>query len=394
MTLDKKNDSILEEIYDMLNQGSGEGWRPILEYIFNKVMGLERKEALGADSYERSRERKGYANGYKKKRWDTRLGRLDLRVPQTRGVSFYPSCLEKGSRSERALKVAVAEMYLKGVSTRRVEKITQELCGLEISSNQVSAMTQELDEEFTAFRERRLGEYSYLYLDALYLKIRHGGSVRDQAVLIAVGVNTQGKREILAVSATLSEAEVHWRTFLESLLTRGLVGVELVISDDHAGLQAARQKVFGSVPYQRCQFHMHQNALKYAPKRAFQETITRAMREIFSCTTRRQVEETKKEIVSSLEKSAPEFVRWFEEHIEEGLTCLAFPEEHRKRIRTTNGLERVNREVKRRTRVAVLFPNVASALRLVTGVLMEIHEDWVTGKSYLDMSLLEKKRAC
>ena len=392
MTLDKREDSILEEIFDMLNQESREGWRPILEFIFNRVMRLERGEALGAASYERTSERKGYANGYKKKRWDTRLGRLDLDVPQTRGVSFYPSCLEKGSRSERALKVAVAEMYLKGVSTRRVEKITQELCGLEISSSQVSAMTRELDEEFSDFRDRPLGEYSYVYLDALYLKIRHGGSVIDQAVLIAVGVNAQGKREILGTSASLSEAEVHWRAFLESLLARGLVGVRLLISDDHAGLQAARQRVFGSVPYQRCQFHMHQNALKYAPKRALQETITRAMREIFSCTTRRQVAETKREIISSLERSAPEFVRWFEEHIDEGLTCLDFPEEHRKRIRTTNGLERVNREVKRRTRVAVLFPNEASALRLVTGVLMEIHEEWITGKSYLDMTLLNRNR--
>lgn len=387
MTLEQNNDTLLLEIFDMLNMRGGEGWRPILELIFNKVMKLERNQALGAGDYERSAERKGHANGYKSKKLNTRLGSLDLQIPQTRGLSFYPNCIEKGCRSERALKLAIAEMYLKGVSTRKVEKITEQLCGLEINSTQVSAMTKELDEEFESFRNRALGTHPYVYLDALYLKVRHNGNVIDQAVLIAVGVNEEGRREILGVSTSLSEAEVHWRTFLESLLKRGLMGVKLLISDDHTGLQAARQKVFGSVPYQRCQFHMHQNALRYAPKRSLQGEITKAMRQIFSCATKQQVDDTKRQIVSRLEKEAPEFIRWFEANIDEGLTCLSFPEAHHKRIRTTNGLERVNREVKRRTRVAVLFPNAESALRLVTGVLIEIHEDWVTGKRYLDMSL-------
>lgn len=387
MTSGQNNNNLLLEIFDMLNTQGEEGWRPILELIFNKVMRLERSHALGAKDYERSQERKGYSNGYKNKKLNTRFGGLDLQVPQTRGTGFYPNCLERGSRSERALKLAIAEMYLKGVSTRRVEKITQELCGLEINSSQVSAMTKELDEGFAAFRNRPLGDHAYIYLDALYLKVRHNGNVIDQAVLIAIGVNPEGKREILGVSTSLSEAEVHWRTFLESLLTRGLVGVKLVISDDHTGLQAARQRVFGSVPYQRCQFHMHQNALRYSPKRSLQGEITQAMREIFACVTREQVTETKRQIISRLGKLAPEFTTWFEACIDEGLTCLSFPEPHRKRIRTTNGLERVNREVKRRTRVAVLFPNAESALRLVTGVLIEIHEEWVTGKQYLNMSL-------
>jgi len=200
MTLEQNNDNLLLEIFNMLNTQGEEGWRPILELIFNKVMRLERNHALGANDYERSKERKGYANGYKNKKLNTRFGGLKLQVPQTRGTGFYPNCLEKGSRSERALKLAIAEMYLKGVSTRRVEKITQELCGLEINSSQVSAMTKELDEGFSAFRNRPLGEHAYVYLDALYLKVRHNGNVIDQAVLIATGVNPEGKREILGVS--------------------------------------------------------------------------------------------------------------------------------------------------------------------------------------------------
>lgn len=385
MTLETNNNNLLLEIFDMLNCQNGDGWRSILELIFNKVMKLERMISLDAGEYERTKERKGYANGYKNKKFNTRLGTLNLEVPKARGVSFYPNCIERGSRSERALKLAVAEMYLKGVSTRRVEKITEQLCGLEISSSQVSEMTKELDEEFKSFRERSLGEFCYIYLDATYLKVRHSGNVVDQAVLIAVGVNTEGKREILGVSTSLSEAEVHWRTFLESLVRRGLRGVKLVISDDHSGLGAARKKVFGSVAYQRCQFHMHQNALKYAPKKSLQEGITQAMREIFSCQSKEQAEEVKKKIVMQFKENAPEFTDWFESCIDEGLMCLNFPKKHRKRIRTTNGLERINREIKRRTRVAVLFPNGASALRLVTGVLVEIHEDWATGKKYLDV---------
>lgn len=385
MTLEESNDNLLLEIFNMLNCQDRDGWRPILELIFNKIMKLERNISLGANEYERTNERKGYANGYKSKKLNTRLGKLSLEVPKTRGINFYPNCIEKGNRSEKALKLAVAEMYLNGVSTRRVEKITEELCGLEINSTQVSEMTKELDKDFKSFRERSLGECSYVYLDATYLKVRHSGNVIDQAVLIAVGVNKEGKREILGVSTSLSEAEVHWRNFLEGLVKRGLRGVKLIISDDHSGLEAARKKVFGSVAYQRCQFHMHQNALKYVPKKSLQGGITQAMREIFSCQSKEQVEEVKNKICTRFKKEAPEFVEWFESCIDEGLTCLNFPSRHRRRIRTTNGLERVNREIKRRTRVAVLFLSSNSALRLVTGILVEIHEDWVTGKKYLEM---------
>ena len=336
------------------------------------------------------RRGKVYANGFKNKALQTRMGSLSLKIPKTRDVSFYPQCLEKGCRSEKALKLAIAEMYLKGVSTRKVEAITQELCGFDISSTQVSRLTKELDEEFDQFRNRPLGRMAYLYVDATYLKVRHNGSVIDQAVLIAYGVNIFGRREILGTSISLSEAEVHWRAFLESLQARGMHGLELIISDDHSGLAAARKAVFPSVPWQRCQFHMSQNAQNYAPNKEMRFHISEAMREVFNCTTMRSIEEKKKDIIERFKKPAPEFVNWFEGNINEGLTCLQFPREHWKRIRTSNCLERVNREIKRRTRVAMLFPNADSALRLVTGVLIEIHEDWITSRQYLDMSKLEE----
>ena len=352
-------------------------------------MKSERDQTLQATPYERSKERLGYANGYKDKTLNSRVGKLELNIPQTRGVGFYPSTLEKGLRSEKALKLAVAEMYLKGVSTRRVEAITEKLCGLEISSTQVSRMTKELDVEFEKFRTRSLGLFPYIVVDALYLKVRHNGTVRDQAVLVAYGVNPFGRREILGTSISLSESEVHWRDFLQSLVRRGLTGVRLITSDDHSGLRAALRRVFSNIPWQRCQFHMCQNAQQYAPKKYMKEEIALAMRNIFHSPSLKTAQIMIEEVKDQFQKSAPEFVNWLDNNISEGLTCFNFPQKHRKKIRTSNGIERVNREIKRRTRVAVMFPNNDSALRLVTAVLMEIHEDWITGRLYLDISELD-----
>jgi transposase-like protein len=318
------------------------------------------------------------------------MGALELSVPQVRGLSFYPKSIEKGCRSERALKTAIAEMYLGGVSTRDVTNITQELCGLEVSSTQVSRVTAELDEEFEKFRNRPIGEICYLLVDAIYLKVRHNGSVMDMAVFLAYGINPEGKREILGASTSLSEAEVHWREFFTHLQSRGMRGLRLIISDDHAGMKSARKAVFPSIPWQRCQFHLAQNAQSYAPKKSMREEIAQVMREIFNCPNIEMARDMVKRTVEKYQKKAPEFAKWLEGNIEEGLTVYQFPEEHRKKIRTSNGIERLNREIKRRTRVAVLFPNKASALRLVTGVIIEIHEEWVTGKQYLDMSPLLK----
>lgn len=392
MTTDREQHTVWETLFEVLNSENDSPMKYLIEVVLNAVMRTERSTALRAKPYERSAERQGYANGFKEKKLNSRMGQLDLAIPQTRGACFYPSSLEKGLRSERALKAAIAEMYLKGVSTRKVEKITEKLCGLEISSTQVSRLTKELDEEFEAFRNRSLSCFPYLTLDATYLKIRHNGTVIDQSVLIAYGVNIFGRREILGASISLSEAEVHWRQFLEGLTGRGLSGVQLITSDDHAGLRAARRTIFPSVPWQRCQFHMSQNALQYAPKKHMREEIAANMKHIFTSPTIELAKEATRHAIIEFEKKAPEFTRWLEAHIEEGLTCHLFPSEHQKKVRTSNGIERVNREIKRRTRVAVLFPNAESALRLVTGVLIEIHEEWVTGRQYMDMALLQTQK--
>lgn len=388
MISDQIKDNIIDQIVKGLIGNGTDGIKPVLELLFNAAMKVEREQFLGAGAHERSDDRKGYANGYKPKEVQTRMGALELAVPQVRGLGFYPQSIEKGSRSERALKVAIAQMYLEGVSTRRVQDITEKLCGYEVSSTQVSRVTAELDGHFEQFRNRPIGEICYLIVDATYLKVRHNGSVISMAILLAYGITPEGKREILGVSASLSEAEVHWREFLKSLQSRGMHGLRLGISDNHHGLKNARMAVFPSLPWQRCQFHLAQNAQAYAPKKSMRLEIAEVMREIFNSPTLEIAREMVRRAVEKYQKTAPEFAKWLEENIEEGLTVYQFPKEHRKRIRTSNGMERVNREVKRRTRVAVLFPNKESALRLVTGVIIEIHEEWVTGKQYLDMSPL------
>jgi putative transposase len=274
-------------------------------------------------------------------------------------------------------------MYVQGVSTRRVASITEELCGFELSSAQVSRVATLLDEELKKFRERPLGQIVYLYLDADYQKVRHEGQVRDLAVLKAVGVNEQGYREVLGVSCSLSEAEVHWRSFLENLMQRGLKGLKLLISDDHAGLKAALRAVMPSVPWQRCLFHLAQNAQGYAPSLPMKKEIAQTVRDVYQALDREEGERRIKEAVKKYEKRAPKFCQWLEENGVEGMTYYSYPREHWKKIRTVNVVERLNEEVKRRTRVARLFPNEASCERLVTAVVMEIHEEWISGRKYL-----------
>lgn len=393
MISDQLNDSIVEQIIKGLIGQGAEGIKPVLELLFNVAMKVEREDFLGAAPHERSEGRKGYANGYKPKGLQTRMGALDLEVPQVRGLGFYPQSIEKGTRSEKALKLAIAQMYLEGVSTRRVQEITGKLCGYEVTSSQVSRATQELDEQFEKFRNRQIGEIFYLVLDATYLKIRHNGSVISMAILLAYGINREGKREIIGISASLSEAEVHWREFLKGLQARGMNGLHMIVSDAHEGLRNARNAIFPSVPWQRCQFHLCQNAQSYASKKSMKPEIAETMRDIFNSPTHAIALEMKRQAIEKYEKKAPEFAKWLDENIDEGLTVYQFPKEHRKKLRTSNGMERLNREIKRRTRVAVIFPNKESALRLVTGVLIEIHEDWITGKQYLDMnSLIDRFR--
>jgi transposase-like protein len=374
--------------YDVLKLLTADGFNGLGEAVrrlINEAMRLERQSHLGVGPYERSENRQGYANGYKSKTVKTRVGELTFAVPQVRDGGFYPSSLDKGIRSERALKLALAEMYVQGVSTRRVAQITEQLCGFEVSSSQVSRAAKELDAVLEQWRNRPLGAYSYVYLDARYEKVRNNGAVVSSAVLVAIGVSEAGTRQILGTSVAISEQEAHWRDFLKQLQTRGLHGVKLFISDAHEGLKAARRAVFPSVPWQRCQFHLQQNAQSYVPKQELKKKVAGDIRSIFTAPSEDEAKRLLTQLLENYEKSAPRLVAWAEENIPEGFTAFQFPVEHWRRIRTSNVLERINKEIRQRTRVASIFPNDASCLRLVSAVLMEISEDWETGRAYLTM---------
>jgi putative transposase len=383
----QQHGSAFNDAMELLIENGFDGMADVLRILLNEAMKIEREQALLAGPYQRTSDRKGYANGYKPKTVDTRMGRITVDVPQVRGdVEFYPSALEKGCRSERALKVAIAEMYVKGISTRRVTGVLEKMCGLEISSTQVSRAAKILDEELDKWRNRSLDEYPYLILDAHYEKVRQNGSVRSCAVFTAIGINTDGKREIIGVSVSLSEAEVHWREFLKSLLNRGLHGVRLITSDDHSGLKAARQSLFNGVPWQRCQFHLQRNAQSYVPKKTMQKEVKDSLADIFAAPCGELAHTRLSFYVEKYAEIAPKLSGWMEENLAEGLTVFEFPQAHRRRMRTTNPLERLHEEINRRTNVARIFPNEASLIRLVSAIEMEISEDWVAGKRYLDMN--------
>lgn len=383
-----KSENLMPELLKLVTSDGTDSMREVFQKLLNEAMKAERAEALGAEPYERTAERTGYANGFKPKTLQTRMGAITVEIPQARGISFYPQSLEKGIRSERALKLAIAEMYVNGVSTRRVTEITEVLCGLDISSSQVSRVAKILDEEVEKFRTRKLGCFPCIFFDARYEKVRHNDEVIDHAVLIAVGVNLKGQREVLGVSTSFSEAEVHWREFMQSLTKRGLYGVELVVSDDHSGMKAARKAIFPNVPWQRCQFHFAQNAQSYIPKKYLKDELSLALRDIFNCLTKDDARSKLAATVDKYQKIAPEWCRFLEESIEECFAVYALPRDFHRKLRTVNGLELVNREIKRRTRVATIFPNSASCLRLVSALLIEINEDWLQMKMpYVHMGL-------
>lgn len=371
---------------ELLIENGFDGVADAVSLLMNTAMQIERSRYLQADPYERTEQRQSYANGYKAKTVKTRVGKVELAVPQTRDCEFYPQSLERGLRSERALKIALAEMYVQGVSTRKVAKITEELCGFEISSSEVSRASKALDEQLQAWRERPLGQFPYVYMDARYEKVRHNGVIVDCAVLLAIGISQSGHREVLGVSVKLSEQEVHWRDFISSLKDRGLHGVKLFISDAHQGLKAARKAIFPSVPWQRCQFHLQQNAQSYVPKRSMKKEVAGRIRAIFTAPDNQEALRLLDIFLGDYKDSAPELVTWAQEALLEGMVVFSMPQQHWRRLRTDNMLERLNKEILRRTRVATLFPNTASCLRLVSAVVMEISDDWETGKAYLKMS--------
>ena len=374
----------------LLEDGLENGLPNIAQLLMNTAMLLERTAHLGAEPYERgSAQRNGYANGFKPRSFQTAIGKLDLNVPQVRNsdAPFQTSLLERGSRIDRSLKAAIATMYVQGVSTRRVTKVMKDLCGFNVSSTQVSNLTAQLDDEFEKWRNRQLPEIIYLTLDATYYKVRIDGAVRDCATLIAIGVRRDnGKRMILGVSCSLNEGEVYWREFLNGLKERGIGIPELITSDAHSGLTAALKSTCNASLWQRCQFHLQQNAQQYITKKEHKSKVATDIKIIFNADDRAHAEQRLQSFVRTWEKDQPKLTTWAEENLPEGFTVFALAEAHRKRLRTSNACETLNSQIKRRTRVVGLFPNEASLLRLVSAVLIEISETWEVGKAYLKLN--------
>jgi len=374
----------VEEIVEEIITNGMDGLETAVGILINEAMKVERSRVLGAEPWQRSENRCGHANGFKPKTLNTRVGKLALQIPQVRGgVEFYPSALERGERSERALKLAIAEMYVNGVSTRKVTGVMETLCGLEVTSSEVSRCSRLLDDDLEKWRNRPIGCIPYLVLDARYENVRIDGVVQSCAVLVAAAVRDDGKRSIVGVSVSVSESEIHWRNFLSSLKQRGLHGIKMITSDSHEGLKAALKATFNGVPWQRCQVHLQRNAAAYIPRLDMREPVAHDIRAIFNAPDRAEAERLMELTVRKYQGSASRLASWMENNLHEGLTVFSLPHSHRQRLRTSNMIERVNREIKRRTRVATIFPNEASLLRLVSAVLMETSEEWETGKIYI-----------
>jgi putative transposase len=368
--------------------------RELVERVMQQILEVEMTEHIGAAPYERAQGRTGRRNGHKPRTLRTRVGALNLMVPQDREGTFSTRLFSRYQRNEKALVLALMEMYVEGVSTRKVKEVTEELCGTSFSKSLVSSLAGSLDSELSAWRERRLEAeaYPYLFVDARYEKVRVDGRVVSQGVLVVSAVREDGFWEILAVEVSDTESEATYHELFRSLKRRGLSGVQLVVSDDHGGLKAAIARHFQGATYQRCQVHYARNLLGMVSY-ARRKELAADLRGLFAAPDRRSALELASCVAEKWRGSGQEKVAsHIEEHIEECLACLAFPETHRRRIRTTNGLERFNQELKRRTWVVRIFPNREACLRLVTALAVEQSEEWLTGRRYLNMQELEEHR--
>jgi transposase-like protein len=364
--------------------------RVLMRTALQEVLEAEMTETLGAAKGERSESRLGYRAGYYGRTLITRVGKLELRVPQDREGRFSTDLFERYQRSERALVAALAEMYVQGVSTRKVKAITEELCGHRFSASSISAINKRLDGSLAQFAGRRLEEaYPYVILDARYERVREAGVIRSQAVLVAVAVGWDGRRSVLGVELATRESRSSWRDFLLGLKGRGLHGVEFVVADDHAGLRAALREVLAEAAYQRCYVHFLRNALDYVPRKVDDDCL----QELRWLYDRRDLGEARRDLSTWLVKWQDKYAKltaWAEENIEETLTFYRLPRQHHKHMKSTNMLERLNEEIKRRTHVVRIFPNADSCLRLILALAVEIHENWLEQHRYLNMEDLRE----
>ena len=371
---------------------SPDGLREIVRTVMQEMLEGEMTDALSAEKGERTTARLGYRSGYYTRTLITRVGKLELRVPQDRDGRFSTELFERYQRPEQALVATLAEMYVQGVSTRKVKAITEELCGHAFSASSISAINKRLDESLRAFAERPLGEpFPYLILDARYEKVREGGVVASQAVLIAIGVDWDGRRQILAVEMANRESRSTWKDFLLGLRNRGLHGVEFVVADDHAGLRSAIREVLAEAAFQRCYVHFLRNALDHLPRKADDDCL----QELRWLYDRRSVEEARRDLaawIAKWEARYQKLVAWVEQTIEETLTFYRLPRQHHKHLKSTNMLERLNEEIRRRTYVVRIFPNSDACRRLIRALAVETHENWLEAHRYLNMNDLKEHK--
>ena len=362
----------------------------IVSTVLQQLIDSEMEEHLSAGPYERTDDRLGYRNGSYSRTLKTRVGRIELQVPRDREGSFKTAIFERYQRNEKALVLSLMEMHLMGVSTRKVKKITETLCGTSFSASLVSSLAENLDAEVEAWRNRSIeGEWPYIFVDALYEKVRYDGKVVSMAVLIVIGVNEKGYRSILAVDVSHSENEADYSDLFKHLTDRGLSGVQLVISDDHKGMRKAIDSHFTGAAWQRCQVHFMRNFLAKLRKKDKTWALA-ALRDVFNAPDKEQADLRLKQLVEKLTETDQDLADWLEENTHETMTVFSFPDQHRRRIKSTNCLERLNEEIRRRTRVIRIFPHKQSCIRLTTALCIEKDEEWTTGKMYLNMSLLEK----
>jgi transposase-like protein len=382
---------LLNEVKTILAQGS-DFLKPLLSKMLQEVLEEEMNVTLEAGPYERASARKGYRAGYYSRQFITRIGSIELRVPRDRDGKFSTELFERYQRSEKALLAALVEMYVQGVSTRKVKAITEELCGHEFSASTISNLNKTMDEQLKAFSERSLTHgFPYVMFDARYEKVRENGMIISRAVLVGIGVNWEGNKEVLGVELTNRESRTSWKDFLIKLKDRGLHDVQFIVSDDHDGLKKAIREVFPEAAWQRCYVHFLRNALDYLPRKGDDDCL-QELRWVYG---RRNITEAQQDIRAWLkrwETKYPKLCSWVEENIEETLSFYRLPSQHHKHMKSTNLLERLNQELKRRTRVVRIFPNEQSCLRLMRALAVEAHEGWLEENKYLNMALLKEMK--
>jgi transposase-like protein len=387
---DELSIALLEVLRKAQADGQVDFLRESVRTLAQAVLELEVTEHLGADRHERTTERTGHRNGYRERQWDTRVGTIELQVPRVRDGSFFPALLEPRKRAERALVAVVQEAYVQGVSTRRVDDLVQSLGLAGISKSQVSRLCQTLDEEVGRFRNRQLaGPYPYVWLDALVLKVREHGRVVNKALVVAIGVRASGEREVLGLDLGPSEDGAFWLQFLRGLVARGLSGVQLVISDAHEGLKTAIASALSGAAWQRCRVHFVRNVLAHVPKTTA-SMVAATIRTVFVQPDPASAREQWRKVADGFRERFPRVAALLDEAETDVLAYLTFPPEHWRQIWSNNPLERLNREIRRRTDVVGIFPNDAAALRLVGAVLAEQHDEWQVSRRYFSAESLAK----